>query len=206
MIVVPRRRACLKNERRDRVVGGGVAAGDDRHVGVDHVAVGGGHRAGADALEQRGHRGGVAQPGAVVDVVGAEAGPDQLLEEVGLLVGALGRTEAGDRARARRRRGSRPAAGRPGPVPPPRWPPGSAAAPRRSRRDRPACGWRRPLALLAALTASPRGPRRRSRPSGRFTRRARRRTAAPSGRPRQSGSAAPSAAAVTPRSPSRTGP
>ena len=33
-----------------------------------------GHRAGADGLHQRRHRGGVAQPGAVVDVVGAEAG------------------------------------------------------------------------------------------------------------------------------------
>jgi len=32
----------------------------------------------------------------MVDVVGAEAGADQLLEEVGLLVGALGRPEAGD--------------------------------------------------------------------------------------------------------------
>ena len=100
MIVVPWRRACLKNDRRHRVVGGGVAAGDDGHVGVDHVAVGGGDRAGADALEQGGHAGGVAQPGAVVHVVGVEAGPDQLLEEVGLLVGALGRAEAGDRGRA----------------------------------------------------------------------------------------------------------
>ena len=36
----------------------------------------------------------------MVDVVGAEAGPDQLLEEVRLLVRALGRAEAGDRARA----------------------------------------------------------------------------------------------------------
>src|SRR5690606_34829351 len=42
---------------------------------------------------------GVAQPRAVVDVVGAEPGADQLLEEVGLLVGALRRPEPGDRAR-----------------------------------------------------------------------------------------------------------
>ena len=92
----------LEERRGDRVVRGRVAAGDDGHVGVDHVAVGGGDRAGADALEQRGHARGVAQPGAVVDVVGVEAGPDQLLEEVGLLVGALGRAEAGDRGRAAR--------------------------------------------------------------------------------------------------------
>ena len=90
----------LEERRRDRVVGGGVAAGDDRHVRVHHVAVGGGHGAGADALEQGGHAGGVAEPGAVVHVVGVEPGPDQLLEEVGLLVGALGRPEAGDRGRA----------------------------------------------------------------------------------------------------------
>ena len=41
----------------------------------------------------------MAEPGAVVDVVRAEAGADELLEEVGLLVGALRRAEAGDRAR-----------------------------------------------------------------------------------------------------------
>src|SRR6266550_2580351 len=80
------------------MVGRRVGAGDDGHVGVDDVAVGGGDRAGADALEQRGHAGGVAQPGAVVHVVGVEARPDQLLEEVGLLVGALRRPEPGDRA------------------------------------------------------------------------------------------------------------
>ena len=89
----------LEERRGDRVVSRGVAAGDDRHVGVHHVAVGGGHGARADALEQRGHAGGVAQPGAVVHIVGVEPGPDQLLEEVGLLVGALGRAEAGDRPR-----------------------------------------------------------------------------------------------------------
>src|SRR6266566_8886977 len=80
------------------MVGRRVGAGDDGHVGVDDVAVGGGDRAGADALEQGGDAGGVAEPGAVVHVVGVEAGPDQLLEEVGLLVGALRRAEAGDRA------------------------------------------------------------------------------------------------------------
>ena len=42
---VPRRRACLKNDERDRMVGGRVGAGDDRDVGVDDVAVGGRDRA-----------------------------------------------------------------------------------------------------------------------------------------------------------------
>src|SRR3546814_16769610 len=44
---------------------------------------------------QRRHRGGVAEPRAVVHVVGAEGGAYQLLEEIGLLVRALGRAEAG---------------------------------------------------------------------------------------------------------------
>ena len=79
------------------MVGGRVRAGEHRHVGVDDVPVGRGHRAGADALEQRGDARGVAQPRAVVDVVGAEARADQLLEEVGLLVRALRRAEAGER-------------------------------------------------------------------------------------------------------------
>src|SRR6185437_8954474 len=69
----------LEEAGGDRVVGRRVAAGDDRDLGVDHVAVGRGDRAGTDPLEQRGHAGGVAEPGAVVDVVGVEPGPDQLL-------------------------------------------------------------------------------------------------------------------------------
>src|SRR5581483_11943376 len=40
---------------------------------------------------------GVAKPRAMVDVVGAEARAHQLLEEVGLLVRALRRAEAGER-------------------------------------------------------------------------------------------------------------
>ena len=90
----------LEEARRDRVVRRRVRAGEDRHVGVHDVAVGGRHRARAHALEQRGHARGVAQPRAVVDVVGAEARADQLLEEVGLLVRALGRAESGDGAGA----------------------------------------------------------------------------------------------------------
>src|SRR5262249_45101289 len=56
--------------------------------------------AGADALQQRRHRRGVAQPRAVIDVVGPQGRADELLEEVGLLVGALGRAEARQGARA----------------------------------------------------------------------------------------------------------
>ena len=63
-------------------------------IDVDHRVR---HRAGADAFEQRGDRRGVAQPRAVVDVVAAEAGAHQLLEQVGLFVAALGGAEAGQR-------------------------------------------------------------------------------------------------------------
>ena len=42
----------------------------------------------------------MAQPCAVIDIVGAEAGADQLLEDVGFLVGTLGRTETGQRIAA----------------------------------------------------------------------------------------------------------
>src|SRR4051795_4519968 len=82
------------------MVGGRVRAGEDRNVGVDDVAVGRRDGAGADTLEQRRDARGVAQARAVVDVVRREARADQLLEEVGLLVGALRRAEARDRRRA----------------------------------------------------------------------------------------------------------
>src|SRR5262249_6912003 len=52
------------------------------------------HRARADALHQRRHRRGVAEPRAVIHVVGAEARAHELLEEVSLLVRTLGRAES----------------------------------------------------------------------------------------------------------------
>ncbi len=78
---------------------GRVGADDDDEIGILALVEGRGHRGRADAFEQRRHRRGVAQPRAVVDVVGAEAGADQLLEQIGLFVRALGRAEAGQRAR-----------------------------------------------------------------------------------------------------------
>ena len=76
--------------------------GADHHddVGVPDRGERRGDRARADGLHQCRHRGGMAQPGAVVDVVGAEAGAHQLLEQIGLLVGALGRPEPGQRPAA----------------------------------------------------------------------------------------------------------
>ncbi len=89
------RRRLLDERRRDRVVGRRVAAGDQGDVRATHVAEDVGHGPGTDRLQERGDRGRVTQPGAVVDVVRAEDGADQLLEEVRLLVAALRGPEAG---------------------------------------------------------------------------------------------------------------
>jgi len=83
--------------RRHRVVRGRVGADQEDHLGVLDVVHLVRHRARADALEQRHHRRGMAKARAMVDVVLAEAGAHQLLEQVGLFVRALGRAEAGER-------------------------------------------------------------------------------------------------------------
>ena len=70
----------------------------------------------------------------MVDVVGAEAGAHQLLEQIGLLVGALGRAEAGERLCRRARRGSSAGRRRRAPAPPPSSPRGNAS---RDWPDRP---------------------------------------------------------------------
>ncbi len=90
----------LEEGRGDRMVL--VRVGADHHddVGVLHSRERRRHRARADALHQRGDRGGVAQARAVVDVVGSKARAHQLLEQVGLLVRALGRAESGERVAA----------------------------------------------------------------------------------------------------------
>ena len=93
-------RRLLEEGRRDRMVLRRVGADHDDDVGVLALVEGRGHRGGADAFQQRRDRGGVAQPRAVVDIVGAEAGAHQLLEQIGLLVRALGRAESGERAGA----------------------------------------------------------------------------------------------------------
>ena len=100
MIVVPLRRACLKNVEATGWFAVELLPVTIATSALLDVAEGRGDRAGADPLEQRRHAGGVAQPGAVVDVVGVEAGADELLEEVGLLVRALRAAEPGDGGRA----------------------------------------------------------------------------------------------------------
>ena len=79
---------------------GRIGADDDDDVGILALVERGGHRRRADALQQRRHRRRMAKPRAMVDIVGAEAGANQLLEQIGLLVRAFRRAEAGERARA----------------------------------------------------------------------------------------------------------
>ena len=83
-----------------RVVHQRVGADQEDHFRMQHVAHRVGHGAGTDRFEQRSDRRSVAQAGAVVDVIGTEAGTHQLLEQIGLFVRALGRAETGQRVRA----------------------------------------------------------------------------------------------------------
>ncbi len=80
---------------RHRVVGGGVGPHDPNRFGVLHVRYGVADRARAQALEQRGHAGGVAQAGAVVHVRAAQHGAYQFLKHVGFFVAAFGAAQAG---------------------------------------------------------------------------------------------------------------
>ncbi len=86
--------------RRDRMIGGGIGPGDQGDVAVFDVAKGRRYRPGADHLHQRGDRRGVAEAGAVIDVVGLKRDPDQLLKEVRLLVRALRGAKSGQRRAA----------------------------------------------------------------------------------------------------------
>ena len=90
-------RRLLEEGGGDGMVLGGVGADHDDDVGVLARGERSGHRPRADALEERDDRRGMTQARAVIDVVGAEPLADQLLDEVRLLVGALGGTEAGER-------------------------------------------------------------------------------------------------------------
>ena len=85
----------LDERRRHRVVVGGVRADDENGVRFQGVGKRVRHRAAADLVQQRRHRRGMAQPRAVVDVVGAEDRANELLKQVVVLVRALGGTEAG---------------------------------------------------------------------------------------------------------------
>ena len=84
----------------DRVAVGRVGADHDHHVaGLDAVEILGAGRGAEGGLEAvAGRR--MADPRAGIDIVVAEAGADQLLDEEGLLVGAARRGDAADRALA----------------------------------------------------------------------------------------------------------
>ena len=84
----------LEEARCDRVIGGRVRARHQGRLGVLDIAVGRGDGAAPDALEQGGNARRVTQARAVVDVVRPPGRADQLLEQVGLFVGALGAAEA----------------------------------------------------------------------------------------------------------------
>ena len=85
--------------RRNRVVLRWPSADDNYRLGVPGGRERSRHRARVDTFHQRRHRGGVAQARTMVDVVGAEALPDQLLEQIGFLVGTLCRAQARERGR-----------------------------------------------------------------------------------------------------------
>ncbi len=82
------------------MVGRGIGADHKYQVGMRNVVDLVAHRRRAHALQQGRHAGGMAQPRAVVHVVGAEAGAHQLLEQVSLFVAALGRAKTGQRLAA----------------------------------------------------------------------------------------------------------
>ena len=90
----------LQPRREHRVPLARIGADDHHHIGVlDRLE---GLRAGRGAvgLAQAVAGRAVADAGAGVDVVGAEGGADQLLHEVGFLVGAAARRDAADRIAA----------------------------------------------------------------------------------------------------------
>ena len=82
-------------EQRDGVRLGRVAADDEDGLGIVDVVVGVGHGAVAPCVGNPRHGGGVADPGLVVDVVGAPVARE-LAEEIGLFVAVLGRAEPVD--------------------------------------------------------------------------------------------------------------
>ncbi len=84
----------------DRVIFGGIGADHDDDVGVPAFVEGGRHGRRADAFHQGRDRRRVAKPRAVIDIVGAEAGAHQFLEQVGLFVRAFGGAETRQRTGA----------------------------------------------------------------------------------------------------------
>ena len=97
--LAPRLAACLKKVAATGWFSVGLAPITMMTVGVLALVEGRRDRRRADAFKQRRDRRGVAKPRAVVDVVRAEAGAHELLEQIGLFVRAFRRAEAGERLR-----------------------------------------------------------------------------------------------------------
>ena len=87
---------CIFHERgRHRMVVVGTGAYHDNDFSLCTVCHLVGDRARADGFQQCGNRGGMAQAGTVIDVIGDEGGPHQFLEQVGFFVTAFGAAETG---------------------------------------------------------------------------------------------------------------
>ena len=80
------------------MVGAGIAAHDHQAAGVAVVRVGVAGRPTAELRDHRLYRGGVAEPRAVVNVIGAHQQADELLLHIAVFVGGLGRGERAERA------------------------------------------------------------------------------------------------------------
>ena len=93
----------LDVQRADGVRLAGVGADDEDRVGLFEVLERVGHGAAAQRLAQAGDGARVAEPRAVVDVLRADDGAHELLEEVVVLVGAARRREPDERVGAVRR-------------------------------------------------------------------------------------------------------
>ena len=90
----------LQPRGKDRMAVGRVGADDDDDIGVlDRIEIlraGRGAEGGAEAVAGRR----MADAGAGIDIVVAEAGADQLLDEIGFFIGAARRGDAADRIAA----------------------------------------------------------------------------------------------------------
>ena len=75
---------------------GGVGADDKYAVGILDLGNGIGHGSTAKGGGKTYHRGGVSEPGAVVDVVGPHCGSGKFHDDVVFLVGHLGRGQKSD--------------------------------------------------------------------------------------------------------------
>jgi hypothetical protein len=93
-------RRLLEEGGRHGMILGRIGTDHDDDVRILHLIEGRRDRRGADAFQQSCDRGSVAEPRAMVDIVGAEAGPHQLLEQIGFFVRAFRRTEAREPLRA----------------------------------------------------------------------------------------------------------